>query len=146
MKAALAPVQAGPQQRPGAPLQPVHLDAEPAELARTARAQRERAVLGANQAAVDQRLGDRDPDRAREVVVAHPCPAQAPGPARVAERADLGGGREQDEDLQCVGYRLGRDRVQLLPAAGDRKSTRLNSSHMSISYAVFCLKKKKRTN
>src|SRR4051812_49489066 len=27
--------------------------------------------------------------------------------------------------------------------AADRKSTRLNSSHMSISYAVFCLKKKK---
>src|SRR6266542_4720581 len=28
----------------------------------------------------------------------------------------------------------------------DRKSTRLNSSHGSISYAVFCLKKKKRNN
>src|SRR5438067_3267927 len=28
-------------------------------------------------------------------------------------------------------------------ATGDRKSTRLNSSHVSISYAVFCLKKKK---
>src|SRR5258705_10246341 len=28
-------------------------------------------------------------------------------------------------------------------AAGDRKSTRLNSSHLGISYAVFCLKKKK---
>src|SRR5438876_4766944 len=28
----------------------------------------------------------------------------------------------------------------------DRKSTRLNSSHPSISYAVFCLKKKKKTN
>src|SRR5689334_23794429 len=28
----------------------------------------------------------------------------------------------------------------------DRKSTRLNSSHSSISYAVFCLKKKKKTN
>src|SRR5690349_21912711 len=27
--------------------------------------------------------------------------------------------------------------------AGDRKSTRLNSSHVEISYAVFCLKKKK---
>src|SRR3712207_8446535 len=27
--------------------------------------------------------------------------------------------------------------------AGDRKSTRLNSSHANISYAVFCLKKKK---
>src|SRR5690242_21551354 len=31
-------------------------------------------------------------------------------------------------------------------AAQDRKSTRLNSSHMSISYAVFCLKKKKKNN
>src|SRR5690554_7639078 len=28
----------------------------------------------------------------------------------------------------------------------DRKSTRLNSSHVRISYAVFCLKKKKKTN
>src|SRR5438477_3231682 len=31
------------------------------------------------------------------------------------------------------------------PKPTDRKSTRLNSSHMSISYAVFCLKKKKKT-
>src|SRR6266540_6602367 len=30
------------------------------------------------------------------------------------------------------------------PNAGDRKSTRLNSSHITISYAVFCLKKKKK--
>src|SRR5436190_21461254 len=30
--------------------------------------------------------------------------------------------------------------------AGDRKSTRLNSSHTVISYAVFCLKKKKKKN
>src|SRR5437868_10292710 len=30
------------------------------------------------------------------------------------------------------------------PEEVDRKSTRLNSSHVSISYAVFCLKKKKR--
>src|SRR5258708_11369725 len=29
--------------------------------------------------------------------------------------------------------------------SGDRKSTRLNSSHQIISYAVFCLKKKKKT-
>src|SRR5437867_7876562 len=29
---------------------------------------------------------------------------------------------------------------------GDRKSTRLNSSHRTISYAVFCLKKKKQNN
>src|SRR2546429_1363040 len=33
------------------------------------------------------------------------------------------------------------DHVRALPA-GDRKSTRLNSSHGYISYAVFCLKKK----
>src|SRR5438309_8985397 len=31
-------------------------------------------------------------------------------------------------------------------SARDRKSTRLNSSHSSISYAVFCLKKKKKQN
>src|SRR5688500_10868803 len=34
--------------------------------------------------------------------------------------------------------------LRALPLA-DRKSTRLNSSHLVISYAVFCLKKKKRT-
>src|SRR5207344_27260 len=33
-----------------------------------------------------------------------------------------------------------------LPTAPDRKSTRLNSSHVRISYAVFCLKKKKKNN
>src|SRR6266480_5039638 len=41
-----------------------------------------------------------------------------------------------------------RDRRRDRPGGGrggDRKSTRLNSSHMSISYAVFCLKKKKNT-
>src|SRR5437764_5925890 len=33
-----------------------------------------------------------------------------------------------------------------LPAGRDRKSTRLNSSHRCISYAVFCLKKKKKAD
>src|SRR2546430_7095470 len=37
---------------------------------------------------------------------------------------------------------LGRRR----PRSRDRKSTRLNSSHSQISYAVFCLKKKKQTD
>src|SRR3712207_7432801 len=36
------------------------------------------------------------------------------------------------------------DPVRVLPFAEDRKSTRLNSSHANISYAVFCLKKKKK--
>src|SRR3712207_8745216 len=33
--------------------------------------------------------------------------------------------------------------VRVTPTSRDRKSTRLNSSHANISYAVFCLKKKK---
>src|SRR3712207_7225523 len=51
----------------------------------------------------------------------------------------------EDELLQGqVGHGLAQSpvlRLQLL----DRKSTRLNSSHANISYAVFCLKKKKNT-
>src|SRR5438067_7795722 len=35
------------------------------------------------------------------------------------------------------------DNEHILAITKDRKSTRLNSSHVSISYAVFCLKKKK---
>src|SRR3712207_8353179 len=34
--------------------------------------------------------------------------------------------------------------LSMFVALGDRKSTRLNSSHANISYAVFCLKKKKK--
>src|SRR2546430_12801219 len=37
-------------------------------------------------------------------------------------------------------------RYRRTPLPGDRKSTRLNSSHSQISYAVFCLKKKKKTS
>src|SRR5688572_32724475 len=37
-------------------------------------------------------------------------------------------------------------RLDELSARQDRKSTRLNSSHSQISYAVFCLKKKKKQN
>src|SRR5690242_21057519 len=40
----------------------------------------------------------------------------------------------------------GTGRDSAVPDQRDRKSTRLNSSHMSISYAVFCLKKKKNKN
>src|SRR2546430_12118727 len=38
------------------------------------------------------------------------------------------------------------DDARAARAHQDRKSTRLNSSHSQISYAVFCLKKKKKTN
>src|SRR2546427_1026056 len=49
-----------------------------------------------------------------------------------------------DEDrLTTVQYP--EERLPAQEAARDRKSTRLNSSHSQISYAVFCLKKKKGT-
>src|SRR3712207_7546269 len=59
--------------------------------------------------------------------------------ARPAHRQDDG-----DEDVFRL-PRLEARRQQRLDGAGadaDRKSTRLNSSHANISYAVFCLKKK----
>src|SRR3712207_7783265 len=53
---------------------------------------------------------------------------------------------------RMVGHAEGQPNHGCNPAAGpqlspeaDRKSTRLNSSHANISYAVFCLKKKKRS-
>src|SRR5437868_12555513 len=51
--------------------------------------------------------------------------------------------REETRFRRCSGRRAAAH-----PAKGraDRKSTRLNSSHVSISYAVFCLKKKNITN
>src|SRR5690242_21097076 len=51
-----------------------------------------------------------------------------------------------ENDGYCaVGGEPGQELRSRASRAGvDRKSTRLNSSHMSISYAVFCLKKKKK--
>src|SRR5215467_15402912 len=55
---------------------------------------------------------------------------------RVLQRA---GRRHRDRDARA--HRLRAVRAHLVQR--DRKSTRLNSSHLVISYAVFCLKKKK---
>src|SRR2546430_5246094 len=52
---------------------------------------------------------------------------------------DRGGTRAVMEHL----FALGHVRIAHLEHVQDRKSTRLNSSHSQISYAVFCLKKKK---
>src|SRR3712207_8649118 len=56
----------------------------------------------------------------------------------------------QGRDVGANGQRVdGQRRIEITRhgaverRAGDRKSTRLNSSHANISYAVFCLKKKK---
>src|SRR2546428_10026584 len=65
-------------------------------------------------------------------------------PARGGGRLDVGVGGGECK-IACG--RGGRDRGAAPGAGGgDRKSTRLNSSHDQISYAVFCLKKKKRTD
>src|SRR5438445_9936754 len=49
-----------------------------------------------------------------------------------------------DRYQRCLtAHQPGSDRALGDPQATDRKSTRLNSSHANISYAVFCLKKKK---
>src|SRR5690242_21242189 len=63
---------------------------------------------------------------------------------RVVTCVDLGDGSElrvrTEDEVDCCGGPVELSRH----AIADRKSTRLNSSHMSISYAVFCLKKKRK--
>src|SRR5207249_6527326 len=44
--------------------------------------------------------------------------------------------------IACIVFASGRASAQAAQGLADRKSTRLNSSHVSISYDVFCLKKK----
>src|SRR5699024_12782977 len=51
--------------------------------------------------------------------------------------------RKSGGRVVCVGTTSVRT-LESASAEEDRKSTRLNSSHVSISYAVFCLKKKKK--
>src|SRR3712207_8825396 len=69
------------------------------------------------------------------------------GAGRIAERAATCQVDGTGTDPGQSGVGVGPLQDQLLAArfhqaAGDRKSTRLNSSHANISYAVFCLKKK----
>src|SRR2546426_9363315 len=48
-----------------------------------------------------------------------------------------------DHDVHALLLIAAREHVDRVVERRDRKSTRLNSSHLVISYAVFCLKKKK---
>src|SRR5690242_21444368 len=54
--------------------------------------------------------------------------------------------REYGNDMEIMGSSTAEPENAVHSTLLDRKSTRLNSSHMSISYAVFCLKKKKKKN
>src|SRR2546430_11788379 len=69
-------------------------------------------------------------------------------PARVEGRLAV---RDPEESERAVlggrqGSRIEVGRAEENAGLGDRKSTRLNSSHSQISYAVFCLKKQKTKN
>src|SRR5688572_32639260 len=58
-----------------------------------------------------------------------------------------GAGGPREQSLRRTRHKIAPQRRGAEAAAqvqGDRKSTRLNSSHSQISYAVFCLKKKKK--
>src|SRR2546422_5426516 len=61
--------------------------------------------------------------------------------------SEVAGNNDERKCSDCVGVIDGRfaktNMLQYRHARRDRKSTRLNSSHGYISYAVFCLKKKK---
>src|SRR2546422_8273908 len=71
----------------------------------------------------------------------HPTNASIARPVRSAVRR----GRKLQDGLALANH-THLLAGELLEIRGDRKSTRLNSSHGYISYAVFCLKKKKQGN
>src|SRR3712207_7792710 len=63
------------------------------------------------------------------------------GGGRLVGDQDLGLAGDRHRDHHALAHAAG-ELVGELPQPPDRKSTRLNSSHANISYAVFCLKKK----
>src|SRR5439155_1853788 len=85
-----------------------------------------------------------EPGRVRH----HHGVARPRAPLEVGDDERLETGRVDDTPLLHV--RLEAERMDEAAGGeetiGDRKSTRLNSSHVAISYAVFCLKKKNRTS
>src|SRR3712207_8287797 len=68
-------------------------------------------------------------DELERALVGHPLPVAPGGPGQHLRVLTEDGGQQRLGDDERAGVR-------------DRKSTRLNSSHANISYAVFCLKKK----
>src|SRR5438445_7676504 len=87
------------------------------------------------------------PKRRRVVKAAEPVVAAAPEarPKRrrrtAAEMAAVDAEAQAEAAIEAERELKAREALE---AAKDRKSTRLNSSHANISYAVFCLKKKKK--
>src|SRR2546426_2327746 len=86
-----------------------------------------RELLGPVTLSVLDRLLDDEPKSKVEGPLTH---SKSLAQLKVAIRRDL----ENLLNTRCT--------IEPLPESRDRKSTRLNSSHLVISYAVFCLKKK----
>src|SRR5205085_10381194 len=63
-----------------------------------------------------------------------------PSVTKLIDYEEFCGLRGQEKPVSTNSFEIS---VEELKRVGDRKSTRLNSSHSQISYAVFCLKKKK---
>src|SRR5699024_11307328 len=74
--------------------------------------------------------------KADEVLIKVHCIGVCGSDIHYYEHGEIG--RFKVEEPLILGHELAGDIIKV-----DRKSTRLNSSHVSISYAVFCLKKKK---
>src|SRR2546430_11154918 len=64
----------------------------------------------------------------------------------IVQKITRGKNAEEEDFLQPGRRQVAAGYVIHGSSTIDRKSTRLNSSHSQISYAVFCLKKKKQTN
>src|SRR3712207_6781870 len=87
--------------------------------------------------------GERQQRRARQFseLVAENLREQTEASRSAAQRLSEQAARQQE-----AGQALAKESVEAYAEFLDRKSTRLNSSHANISYAVFCLKKKKVTH
>src|SRR6266496_4984552 len=77
-----------------------------------------------------------------------PCQTKKPTASRVTDTREsqprgVGAGVEQPQGRLRTDHAQPPGRATGVVPIADRKSTRLNSSHVEISYAVFCLKKKK---
>src|SRR5699024_11812427 len=116
---------------------PGHLQ-QPVGLLRTFLETTEDRVEGRNEGPqIGQELGTDDlADDRRHQVETRAQQPERPGARRCVQKRDEFAVQEPPEPFGCI------EEVQR--GTADRKSTRLNSSHVSISYAVFCLKKKKK--
>src|SRR5690625_6472029 len=77
-------------------------------------------------------------------MILHPFPTRRSSDLRPPAARKRGPAAQPAGGFRAFGPLGGRAAAAPAPGARDRKSTRLNSSHVAISYAVFCLKKKRK--